>query len=249
MSQPIVFELDLPDGLASFRLPPGVDDRLQELLDRQDRGEELTPEQRREAEGLTEPKAPGESGRVELPHSSQLAHARDGARARTVRVLPARANGARKRRSTSTTSYRSKRVERRLLTTWRWRASPAHSEKRHVCEPSIRSPGRRSPTPALGTTSGTSTSVEKELGSTPGAAWHRKPRSAREPHPQFGTRLLEQALVPSRRPPSLRRPRAVRRSARLAFSRPATGRTGSAGPASSQPWYRTPATSEWPSPG
>jgi len=54
MSQPIVFELDLPDDLASFRLPPGVDDRLQELLDRQDRGEELTPEQRREAEGLTE---------------------------------------------------------------------------------------------------------------------------------------------------------------------------------------------------
>jgi hypothetical protein len=54
MAQPIVFELDLPDDLEGLRLPPGVNERLQTLLDRQDRGEELTPEQRREAEGLAE---------------------------------------------------------------------------------------------------------------------------------------------------------------------------------------------------
>lgn len=54
MSQPVVFELDLPEDLEGLRLPPGVNERLQILLDRQDRGEELTPEQRREAEGLAE---------------------------------------------------------------------------------------------------------------------------------------------------------------------------------------------------
>ncbi len=54
MSQPIVFELDLPEDLAGLRWPPGVDERLQTLLDRQDRGEELTLEQKREAEGLVE---------------------------------------------------------------------------------------------------------------------------------------------------------------------------------------------------
>ena len=52
MSQPITVDLDLPDDLARLQLPPGVNDRLQALLDRQDRGEKLTPEQRREAEGL-----------------------------------------------------------------------------------------------------------------------------------------------------------------------------------------------------
>jgi hypothetical protein len=35
-----------------FRLPKGVNGRLQDLLDRQDRGEELTPAERMEAEGL-----------------------------------------------------------------------------------------------------------------------------------------------------------------------------------------------------
>lgn len=52
MSQPITLALDLPDDLARLHLPPGVDERLQELLDLQDRGDEMTPEQRREAEGL-----------------------------------------------------------------------------------------------------------------------------------------------------------------------------------------------------
>ena len=54
MSQPIVVELDLPDDLEGLRLPPGVNVRLQTLLDRQDRGDALTSEQKREAEGLVE---------------------------------------------------------------------------------------------------------------------------------------------------------------------------------------------------
>ena len=33
-------------------LPKGVNERLQDLLDRQDRGEELTPAERMEAEGV-----------------------------------------------------------------------------------------------------------------------------------------------------------------------------------------------------
>jgi hypothetical protein len=52
MSHVVNFELDLPDELASLRLPEGVDARLQELLDRQDCGQPLTPAERREAEGL-----------------------------------------------------------------------------------------------------------------------------------------------------------------------------------------------------
>jgi hypothetical protein len=52
MSQPVQFELELPDDLSRFRLPEGVARRLQDLLDRQDAGEALSPDERREAEGL-----------------------------------------------------------------------------------------------------------------------------------------------------------------------------------------------------
>ena len=44
--------LEFPEDLDRFRLPQGVDNRLHVLLDRQDRGEKLTPEERLEAEGL-----------------------------------------------------------------------------------------------------------------------------------------------------------------------------------------------------
>ena len=54
MSQQVLVTLELPDDLERFRLPPGVDERLHALLDRQDRGEELTLEERREAEGLVD---------------------------------------------------------------------------------------------------------------------------------------------------------------------------------------------------
>lgn len=54
MSKVLSFDLEVPDDLALLRLPAGVDARLQELLDRQDRGKRLTAAQRREAEGLVE---------------------------------------------------------------------------------------------------------------------------------------------------------------------------------------------------
>lgn len=52
MSHMVAIRLEVPDDLARFRLPPGVNERLQELLDRQDSGERLTSAERKEAEGL-----------------------------------------------------------------------------------------------------------------------------------------------------------------------------------------------------
>jgi len=44
----------MPTDMDKFRLPNGVSERLQNLLDRQDQGEELTLAERMEAEGLVE---------------------------------------------------------------------------------------------------------------------------------------------------------------------------------------------------
>ncbi len=52
MSHVVETQLEMPGDLARFRLPAGVKARLQELLDRQDRGEVLSAKERREAEGL-----------------------------------------------------------------------------------------------------------------------------------------------------------------------------------------------------
>jgi len=52
MSQQVLVEIEMPADLDRFRLPKGVNERLQELLDRQDRGAGLTPAERLEAEGL-----------------------------------------------------------------------------------------------------------------------------------------------------------------------------------------------------
>lgn len=52
MSQAVDIRLEVPDDLAKLRLPDGVQKRLQLLLDRQDRVGALTPDERREAEGL-----------------------------------------------------------------------------------------------------------------------------------------------------------------------------------------------------
>lgn len=52
MSQQIIVKLELPEDLELLCLPAGVNRRLHELLDRQDRGETLTPDERQEAEGL-----------------------------------------------------------------------------------------------------------------------------------------------------------------------------------------------------
>jgi len=46
--------VEIPSELASFELPEAVQARLQWLLDRQGAGEDLTPAERREAEGLVE---------------------------------------------------------------------------------------------------------------------------------------------------------------------------------------------------
>lgn len=52
MSQMFAIQMEVPDDLARFRLPPAVDTRLQLLLDRQDSGERLTTAERKEAQGL-----------------------------------------------------------------------------------------------------------------------------------------------------------------------------------------------------
>lgn len=54
MSQNLSITIDTPIHGARMKLPIGVDNRLQSLLDKQDRGEQLTPEERTEAEGLVE---------------------------------------------------------------------------------------------------------------------------------------------------------------------------------------------------
>ena len=59
MSHVVAIELEMPGDLARFRVPLAVNKRLQELLDRQDRGmrqvlavERLTTAERKGAEGL-----------------------------------------------------------------------------------------------------------------------------------------------------------------------------------------------------
>lgn len=52
MPQTIAIEVKMPNDLAEFRLPPGVNARLQQLLDKQDSGRRLTAAERLEAEGL-----------------------------------------------------------------------------------------------------------------------------------------------------------------------------------------------------
>ena len=54
MSQYVLVEFEIPSDFDRFKLPQGVNERLQDLLDRQDRGEALTPAECTEAEGLVE---------------------------------------------------------------------------------------------------------------------------------------------------------------------------------------------------
>jgi hypothetical protein len=54
MSQYALVEIELPVALEQFKLPEGVNDRLQQLLTRQDQGESLSANERKEAEGLVE---------------------------------------------------------------------------------------------------------------------------------------------------------------------------------------------------
>lgn len=50
----VTLELELPGDWAQFRLPPALEARLQSLLNRQDEKGSLTPDERQEAEALTE---------------------------------------------------------------------------------------------------------------------------------------------------------------------------------------------------
>jgi hypothetical protein len=54
VSRNVLIELEMPDDLGRFRLPAGLHDLLQEYLDRQDRGETLSPLERQAAEALVD---------------------------------------------------------------------------------------------------------------------------------------------------------------------------------------------------
>lgn len=54
MPRSVLVEMTLPGDWGTFRLPPALDDRLRELLDRQDSDGKLSPRERREAKALTE---------------------------------------------------------------------------------------------------------------------------------------------------------------------------------------------------
>ncbi len=54
MPKTIQLEMPAPKDISRLRLPAGVQRRLDELLDRQDKGIKLTVRERREAEGLVE---------------------------------------------------------------------------------------------------------------------------------------------------------------------------------------------------
>jgi hypothetical protein len=49
MAQSVLIELELPKDWRRFRLPAALHERVQELLDRQDRTGKLSPKERREA--------------------------------------------------------------------------------------------------------------------------------------------------------------------------------------------------------
>lgn len=48
------FEIEVPADLARLHLPEGLDRRLQALLDKQDGGSALSPDEQAEAEGLVD---------------------------------------------------------------------------------------------------------------------------------------------------------------------------------------------------
>ena len=50
----VTVELELPEDWETFKLPPALNDRLQDLLDRQDEQGTLSPQDRRETEALTQ---------------------------------------------------------------------------------------------------------------------------------------------------------------------------------------------------
>jgi hypothetical protein len=53
-SSKVGLEIEVPEELARLHLPEGVDRRLHALLDKQDGGTPLTPDEQAEAEGLVD---------------------------------------------------------------------------------------------------------------------------------------------------------------------------------------------------
>lgn len=54
MVRNLTVQIDMPISAEQIKLPKGVNDRLQKLLDRQDKGEKLTSAELKEADGLVE---------------------------------------------------------------------------------------------------------------------------------------------------------------------------------------------------
>ncbi|MFO0969885.1 MAG: hypothetical protein U0793_30380 [Gemmataceae bacterium] len=54
MNNSVLLQIELPRRWARLRFPTALQDRLQELLDRQDLKGKLTPKERREATALAE---------------------------------------------------------------------------------------------------------------------------------------------------------------------------------------------------
>ena len=54
MPSSVKIEIEIPNDLARFRLPDGVQERLHMLLDKQDGGQPLTDAERHEAQGLVD---------------------------------------------------------------------------------------------------------------------------------------------------------------------------------------------------
>ena len=54
MASPVVVEIEMPAGWEDFRIPEALHRRLQDLLDRQDRGQPLASAEREEAQGLVD---------------------------------------------------------------------------------------------------------------------------------------------------------------------------------------------------
>jgi len=54
MSQSVLIKLELPKDWGTFRMPPALHGRLQDLLDRQDETGNLSAKERREATALTD---------------------------------------------------------------------------------------------------------------------------------------------------------------------------------------------------
>jgi hypothetical protein len=54
MAQSVFVQMELPKDWRKFRLPPALQDRLRELLDRQDEDGKLSRRERHEAAALTE---------------------------------------------------------------------------------------------------------------------------------------------------------------------------------------------------